>query len=212
MFKYFLVFLLSLNISFANENVVKTSELELFLFKVGFESLLKDVDTTKDKSKLNATEIKSINEKVELIMAELYKDKRVIFNDSNEINTISKIDKEELDTLKNEIAFLKKEVKELKNTSVVKITKEEPKNEVIKIKELNKVIVNKIKLEKSKTLKAITTVNNARVRIYPSIDAKIIKELPSNKIIYLDYCDRFGWCKFQGKKEYIAQQILWIYK
>ncbi len=54
--KILLGLLLCLNILFSedeNKNIVKTSELELFLFKVGFESLLKDVDLTKNKAEMN---------------------------------------------------------------------------------------------------------------------------------------------------------------
>ena len=128
MVRYLFILLLSFNFSFANENIVKTSELELFLFKVGFESLLKDVDITKDKSSLNEKEIRSINEKIELIMSELYKDKRVllndvVLNDTVEQNNVQVFDKKELENLKNEIAFLKEEVQKLKKIKVIK-TKE----------------------------------------------------------------------------------------
>jgi hypothetical protein len=86
--KLIVCFLFSINILIANQtNVVKTSELELFLFKVGFESLLKDVDITKNKSNLNESELKKLNSKIEIIMTELYKDKRVLTNDTPNIVT-----------------------------------------------------------------------------------------------------------------------------
>ena len=61
--KILLGLLLCLNILFSedeNKNIVKTSELELFLFKVGFESLLKDVDLTKNKVEMNEEELKQV--------------------------------------------------------------------------------------------------------------------------------------------------------
>ena len=62
--KILLGLLLCLNILFCedeNKNIVKTSELELFLFKVGFESLLKDVDLTKNKMEINEEELKKLS-------------------------------------------------------------------------------------------------------------------------------------------------------
>ena len=209
MFRYLFILLLSFNFSFANENVVKTSELELFLFKVGFESLLKDVDITKDKSSLNEKEIKSLNEKIELIMSELYKDNRLLLNDTVEKDTPQNFDKEELESLKKEISLLKNEVLKLKENSkeITKINKEQNPE----IKELKSKKINTIKKTENKVLRYITKVDGARLRIYPSIGAKILDTLPKNQTVYLDYCDRFGWCKIKGKREFIARQVLWAY-
>lgn len=177
MFRYLFILLLSFNFSFANENVVKTSELELFLFKVGFESLLKDVDITKDKSSLNENEIKTINEKIDLIMSELYKDKRVLLKDRVEQEDIRTFSKEELENLKSEIAYLKKEVQELKEESKEIIVKKEKVEDKL---ELNKIIQKKFeKTEKTsyavyfvaykdieKTKKAVQEINKIIGSLY----------------------------------------------
>ena len=90
--KILLGLLLCLNILFSedeNKNIVKTSELELFLFKVGFESLLKDVDLTKNKAEMNEEELKKLSSKVELIMNEIYKERRVINGENNSSFTLN---------------------------------------------------------------------------------------------------------------------------
>lgn len=82
---------------------------------MGFESLLKDVKITKDKSNLNEEEINKVNEKVDLIMNELYKNKRVLLNDSkNEENINSSGTNKQIMQLRREVEFLKQEILKIK--------------------------------------------------------------------------------------------------
>jgi hypothetical protein len=205
--------LLSFNSLFSNENLVKTSELELFLFKVGFESLLKDVDLTKDKSELNTQEIKSINEKVEFIMSELYKDKRILLNDSNE-NNISNFDKEELRNLKKEIAYLKNEILKIKEVNLEeKKTLVKNKNIIVK----QSIIVEKNKIEK-KNLKKIEKkegIKKMRVAtkylaVYSRMDtdSNVIKKLEHNIIIEITSCTNSGWCRLKDEKHYVRKYLI----
>jgi len=189
MIKYLFILVLSFNSLFANESVVKTTELELFLFKVGFESLLKDVSITKDKSSLNTNEIEKINEKIELIMNELYKDKRVLLNDSKE-NQSSNINQNELNTLKNEIAFLKEEINKLKE------------------KKETKVKVLTIKKEKLNSNKMRVVSNIANIYNNPFSEANIVKTHKRNDLIDIEYCDKFGWCKISDNKYYVKKYLL----
>lgn len=115
--KIIICFLISINILIANQtNTVKTSELELFLFKVGFESLLKDVDITKNKSDLNEEELVNLNSKIEIIMNEIYKTKKIPFETISDKDLIK-----EVSNLKKEVSFLKKELNKILNTNI-KIT------------------------------------------------------------------------------------------
>ena len=119
--KILVMLILCLNILFSqeeNQNVVKTSELELFLFKVGFESLLKDVDSTKNKSEINEEELKKLSSKVELIMNEVYKEKRVLNADNNSTVVINSSDKQEIELLKKEIELLKLQMQEFSNNKI----------------------------------------------------------------------------------------------
>jgi len=212
MLRYFFIVLFSLNILSSNENVVKTSELELFLFKIGFESLLKDVDVTKDKTSLNSQEIKKINEKVELIMAELYKDNRVLFNDTNEKANIQSVDKKELDQLKKEMAFLKKEILELKNKKEVRIKEKE----VIKKKEIIKEPKPKIK-QKDIIIKKVSENQNILKKrvatpflaVYKSknTDSEVIRKIKHNTIIDVEYCNA-GWCKMSEENSFVREFLI----
>ncbi|WP_072682455.1 hypothetical protein [Arcobacter sp. LA11] len=191
MFRYLFILVMSFNILFSNDNVVKTTELELFLFKVGFESLLKDVSITKDKSSLNSDEIEKINEKIELIMSELYKDKRVLLNDSNENQTFN-INQNELNNLKNEIAFLKDEVNKLKEKKETKV----------------KVLTTKKEKEKEKTNKMRVVSNIANIYDNPFSEANIVKKQKRDDLVDIEYCDKFGWCKIANNKYYVKKYLL----
>ena len=119
--KILLGLILCLNILFSedeNKNIVKTSELELFLFKVGFESLLKDVDLTKNKVEMNEEELKKLSSKVELIMNEIYKERRVINGENHSSFTLNNSNNEEIENLKNEIALLKTQMQELSKNKI----------------------------------------------------------------------------------------------
>lgn len=193
MLKYIFLLLLSFNILNAEEGVVKTSELELFLFKIGFESLLKDVDITKDKSTLNEKEIKEINEKIELIMSELYKDKRVLLNSSDKVYSSSNIDKEELSNLKNEIEFLKKEIKKLKEIPKVKVLKENKKYIIRNVKSnLNQMRV-------ATSFLAVYSKQNTQT--------DVIRKIKRNSIIKIDNCNN-GWCKLKDEDYFVRRYLL----
>lgn len=176
-----------------NKNVVKTSELELFLFKIGFESLLKDVEITKDKSNLNEEELKKLNDKVELIMNEIYKDKRVLKSDNKAVVINQQVDNREIESLKNEIEFLKSEIKSLKTTS---------------IKQETKISQNSLPIESKEGNITQIIVDDANVRDNPSLKGNIIEVLKKNQKIEIESCDKFDWCKIKGEEKYLSKILL----
>lgn len=128
-----LIFFLSFNILSSNDNVVKTSELELVLFKMAYESLLKDVKRSKQSASLNENDLKNINVKIEMIMNELFKDKRVLVKDIDE--TSENFDMQKIKQFQEEIALLKEDLSLIKQKrrSVTKEAKTvEVKEETIK--------------------------------------------------------------------------------
>jgi hypothetical protein len=183
-----------LNILGANDNTVKTSELELFLFKIGFESLLKDVDINKDKSSLNESEIKNINEKIELIMRELYKDNRILLNDSGKKDTLSSIGNEDLEDLKIQVSFLKEEILKLKENKEFIYNEKKEKKEKASLS---------IKLDEMRVVS-----NSANIYSSSFSEAKIIRNIRRNEIVLIEKCDKFSWCKIKNKNEYIKRFLL----
>ena len=182
--KYLMVFLLFINILSANTQTQKTSELELFLFKIGFEALLNNVDETKQKTDLNEENIKELKQKVALLIDEVYKEKTSLENKSNNEN---------IDKLKEEIKLLKKELIQLKNKNITKVKEE-------------KVFVPKENSIKYKNLVVATSIAN--IYALPNSNSQKIDRVKRNTVLKIETCDRFGWCKFYQEEKYIKQFLL----
>ena len=196
--------LLCLNILFCedeNKNIVKTSELELFLFKVGFESLLKDVDLTKNKVEMNEEELKKLSAKVELIMNEIYKERRVINGENHSSFTLNNSNNEEIENLKNEIALLKTQMQELSKNKI------ESKEEItvdIKKEQNDKILEN----QKEETQIKIVAVDNSNIRKEPNSQAEIVEVVKKDTKIQIEFCDKYDWCKLKDEEKYISKFLL----
>jgi|GEM_PF-2069546 len=200
MFKILFVFLFSFSLAFSNENVVKTSELELFLFKIGFNALLEDVEVTKDKSTLNEEELKKVNEKIELIMNELYKNNRVLLNDLEKPS--QKIDNKELENLKQEIAFLKQEIIKLKE-------EKETKHEIIE-DSTKETIEEVVKEESTKNEIKKMRVASDSINLYErsTSDSNVLKQLKRDMLLDIKWCNSFGWCKLNETNGYVRRFLI----
>ena len=202
--KILLGLLLCLNILFSedeNKNIVKTSELELFLFKVGFESLLKDVDLTKNKVEMNEEELKKLSSKVELIMNEIYKERRVINGENNSSFTLNNSNNEEIENLKNEIALLKTQMQELSKNKI------ENKEEItvdIKKEQNDKIL----ETQKEETQIKIVAVDNSNIRKEPNSQAEIVEVVKKDTKIQIEFCDKYDWCKLKDEEKYISKFLL----
>lgn len=202
--KILLGLLLCLNILFCedeNKNIVKTSELELFLFKVGFESLLKDVDLTKNKVEMNEEELKKLSSKVELIMNEIYKERRVINGENHSSFTLNNSNNEEIENLKNEIALLKTQMQELSKNKI------ESKEEItvdIKKEQNDKILEN----QKEETQIKIVAVDNSNIRKEPNSQAEIVEVVKKDTKIQIEFCDKYDWCKLKDEEKYISKFLL----
>ena len=202
--KILLGLLLCLNILFSedeNKNIVKTSELELFLFKVGFESLLKDVDLTKNKVEMNEEELKKLSSKVELIMNEIYKERRVINGENHSSFTLNNSNNEEIENLKNEIALLKTQMQELSKN---KIENKEEISVDIKKEQNDKILVT----QKEETQIKIVAVDNSNIRNEPSTQAEIVEVVKKDTQLQIEFCDKYDWCKLKDEEKYISKFLL----
>ena len=203
--KILVMLILCLNILFSqeeNQNVVKTSELELFLFKVGFESLLKDVDSTKNKSEINEEELKKLSSKVELIMNEVYKEKRVLNADNNSTVVINSSDKQEIELLKKEIELLKLQMQEFSNNKITMKNEEEKKE--IKEKQIEDIIITKTLENQTRKI----AVDSSNIRSKPNTQAEIVEVLAIDTVIEIESCDKYDWCKLKDEEKYISKFLL----
>ncbi|MFK2824064.1 SH3 domain-containing protein [Arcobacter sp. YIC-80] len=178
---FFSSLLFSQEESLSDNRVVKTSELELFLFKVGFESLLKDVDSTKSKATNNQNDIKDLKDKVKIIMDEVYKDKRVLL-DSNATSS-----NKEIQALKLQLEILQEEVNKLKNKKIVQRNKKE-----------------------NTFSSAVVNTNILQVREKAVVESDIIYNIKKGTEVKLLECDNFDWCKIQikNKEGFVPKYLL----
>jgi hypothetical protein len=203
--KILLGLILCLNILFCeddNKNIVKTSELELFLFKVGFESLLKDVSFTKNKMEINEEELKKLSSKVELIMNEIYKEKKVTNTEGNSPFIINNSNNEELENLKKEISLLKIQMQELSKNKIIENKKDITQD--INKEQKNKILVDEKEKENIKTI----AVARSNIREEPNINAKIVEVLKKDTQIKIEFCDKYDWCKLKDEEKYISKLLL----
>ncbi|WP_108064264.1 SH3 domain-containing protein [Poseidonibacter lekithochrous] len=185
-----------------DDNIVKTSELELFLFKIGFQSLLNDVDITKDKVSLNEDELKKLNSKVKIIMDEVYKNKRVLKTESAPIVISNNNNNDiEIKKLKEEMLLLKDEIEKLKSKKEV----------IVQVDEKPTIIPKEILKEEEVELDyipATVRVEELYVRSSASANASILEILKQNDEVQIEKCSKHGWCKFKGEKKYVAKFLL----
>lgn len=185
-----------------DDNIVKTSELELFLFKIGFQSLLNDVDITKDKVSLNEDELKKLNSKVKIIMDEVYKNKRVLKTESSPIVISNNNNNDvEIKKLKEEMLLLKDEIEKLKSKKEVIVQVDE------KPILIPKEILNEEEVELD-YIPASVRVEELYVRSSASANASILEILKQNDEVQIEKCSKHGWCKFKGEKKYVAKFLL----
>lgn len=77
MYKIIFIFLISFQSIISNDNIVKSSELDIFLFKIGFQTLLNDIKLTKEKVNFNESELNELNKKLDFIITKINFNKKI---------------------------------------------------------------------------------------------------------------------------------------
>jgi tetrahydrodipicolinate N-succinyltransferase len=181
---FFIVYSINLSAQDIQEEATpKATQLEMFLFKIGFTSLLNDFETEKNITKLNKKDIEKLKADVHYILNKMNQNKlKETSNNKNKV-VVQNNNKllEEINLLKNELAKLKLDIK--KKNIKTKIVKKTNKQFVVK-------------------------VSKAYIRKAPSGDSKIIKEVYFNAPISIIFCDKYGWCKMENQEAYIPRFVL----
>lgn len=195
--KVLIILIFSFSLALSNQNNIgqdnKLSELEMFLFKIGFQGLLNDVKDIKMQSNINTKDLENITNKLEYVFAEITKNKTNIDGTSNNFNS-----SQDVSELKSIISKLEQRIDYLEQNSSKNIVK----NEYISKKTND--------LRKTKIIDA--TVNTEYLEIYskPYIKSKVIKSLLKDEVIELKSCDKFGWCKVNNEVGYVKKHLVKI--
>ena len=172
----------------------KVTPLEMFLFKIGFTSLVEDVHTQKIATKDNTEDVKKLKSDVKYILQTMNNNKLV----ESDSMVVENKDNRFIDiqSLKSEVLKLKKEIIELK------LKKTQNNIEMVKSKSLI------ISPKKDIKFKAQVKIQNAQVVDTPNENSVVIRTLNINDIIYVDFCNRNGWCKVEKKWDYVSKSSL----
>ncbi len=201
--KLLIVILLVNSCLWAQVKENETSELELFLFKIGFQSLLNDVRDIKTQSNVNAKDLENLSNKMEYIYSQITKNNTQLTDDFIKSDTAS--DESQLKLIisnfEKRIMYLENNLNEKVKSSTDEQTIQTIANPLIKpIKEK----------EKNTILTAIVNRNSIDVYNNPSSNSKVTQMLKMNTPVFLEYCDKYGWCKINDKNEYLKEHLLKI--
>jgi len=187
--------LISLTVAFSNDTANSNStELELFLFKIGFTSMLNDLKEIKTKSNINTKDLENLTSKMEYFFSEIDQ-KKIISAENNNII----VDDKRYRDLEVIIVALQKKVELLEAKLNVQSQK------VVK--------VNKFKItnENSNLLKNTAIQSKQEfLNIYekPFENSNLINKLGKFPYVKLGYCDKYGWCKLKEEPGYVKKHIL----
>jgi hypothetical protein len=177
--KKIFLFTLIINILYCNDDINQTS-LDMFLFKIGFKSLVGEFNDEKKIIHENRILINALNEKVQII------------SDGDSKNILSA--KQNLNA--NELVLkLEKKILALEN----KINILEKKN-IVKVKN----ILPKV----GKYISARVVVWQSPVYNKEDSKAKILFNVKRDDIVKIELCNNYGWCKLFAQEAYIAKYKL----
>jgi hypothetical protein len=178
----------------------KVTPLEMFLFKIGFTSLVEDVNAQKSVSKVNGEDIKVLKTDIKYILQKMNKNK--LEETNNVVINSNDNSSKDISSLKDEVKKLKEEIKLLKQQKIVK------NKQVDKIKD---IVKSTEKIRKVEIIKAKVKIKNANVLDTPNKNSAVIRALKLNEVVFIDFCNRNGWCKIEKKWDYIAKASLKFY-
>jgi seryl-tRNA synthetase len=185
--KIALIGLLNISLFAQDTNQTKTA-LEMFLFKIGINSIANNLETQQKDINLNKQEIEKLKSDIKYLLKQNIKNKLTIKDD---IPVVQEDNNDKIKQLQEENQKLKKYINQLKTKTTQKIIikKEAPKYKI------TKVVDEKASLKK-----------------LPFPNSIISRYVYKNDILKISFCNKYGWCKIFNKGEYIPKYKLYFIK
>ena len=185
LFKIYFIIFVSLPLLAQDTNQTKTA-FEMFLFKIGINSIANNLESQQKDIISNKKEIEKLKNDIKYLLAQNIKSKLTIKDD---IPVVKEDNSDKLKQLQEENQKLKEYINQLKIKPKQKIIvkKEEPKYKIAK------VVDDKASLKK-----------------LPFPNSKVSKYVYKNEILKISFCNRYGWCKIFNKGEYIPKFKLYF--
>jgi hypothetical protein len=177
--KRIFIIIFILNNLYSN-NDLNTTSLDMFLFKIGFTSLIGEVKTNKNISDENRVLLKKLEKQIQTM---------------RDINSKS--------VLSNSLSLNKDKTVDTKNTDVKLLTDKIRYLE----KRLDEILIKKvIPYNHDKNIKsAIVAISKAFTYTNQDFKSQIAFEVQRNDILKIEYCTKYSWCKVYKRDAFIAQ-------
>lgn len=179
--KKIITIIVLLNKIYATDDLNQTS-LDMFLFKIGFQTLVGDLKKEQQLTQQNRQFIRSLEIK---------------------INSMIDINKKNINNSK---IFLEKNIDKIKNDKIQTLEKQ-----LIKLQErLDNFITKKkdvLKKDKKIYSKKIAKlmVDEANIYQQTNYNSPILRKIKKDDKVYIEYCNKFDWCKLKDEDGYIAK-------
>ncbi len=166
----------------------KATQLEMFLFKIGFTALVNDFENEKNITNLNSNDIKELKANVKYILSQMNKNK-LLENNSLVVDTKNSDNSEllkEIEILRNDLALLKSNINKKNIPQVIK-------KQIITI---------------DKGTQLTSKRDGVNIRIAPLPNSRVIKQLSLGQSVEIEFCNKFGWCKVKNINGYVAKFLI----
>lgn len=182
------------------QNKPQATQLELFLFKIGFNSLLNDYNNSKEDISQNSQKIKELEKKMDYIIVKLNE-----LSKENSLSIKPKIN--ENATVEEKVIELKKlSVKDTNNTITPVVASNDTNESLIDYDYIFFGVKDNEKFQ-------IRRQDGISIYSKPNRQtSQKIGTLEHLSIIELDGCNRYDWCKLKGKEGYIPKYLIKKYK
>ena len=180
-----IIFIKSLLFSSSDLN---TTSLDMFLFKIGFTSLISEFENQKELTNNNTNAILQIKEQLQKILDTNSKNN---ISPTIKIHNVNEDDKNTIKELNKKIVVLEQKLNNITNKNIKSIKH---------IKKAKKIQKTKITYRYAKT-----SFDNVKVHYFPKGKSKITKLLKKSVLVKIQYCNKYQWCKVYKKHEYIAK-------
>jgi hypothetical protein len=177
------------------KNIQQSTELELFLFNIGFTSLMMDFEFAK---KMAIQRDKNI-QKMQLDIVNIFKRDNIFKKQNKQIQTLQLDNK----ALSQEIRVLNQLLKKtIDRIVLLELAKDSSPNFIDSI-DLSSNTSTNTRFDRYEILTESIPVRDA-----PRLDARVLEYKNSGNIIKIEFCTIVGWCKLHNEWSYVLKEDL----
>ncbi len=180
-------------------NDQNNTALDMFLFKIGFQSLVNELENEKKLTQENRNMIHDLKNQLNE-MSDIKSNSKLLNNTAHSI-TNNHINKQEISNLKTKIDILEKKLNEFLNKTTY--------DSIHKNKTIQKQIAN-IKKDNTQNdyINTVVIVKKSNVFSKKNNKSSVKFSVLKGDILKIKSCDKFSWCEVYNQQAYIAKYKL----